>query len=348
MLSDSFAHVPQSSVSSPDGHRVPRPGWCRTCARCACYAQPPAATRRSGRRCSTSSGARSRAGSTGGYEHLICRPGELVPREPAEPPHGQSVLLLRRRSRSPASRTSSRRTRTRCPSTCSATCAPRHDLDRDRLAGGRASPAGQLLHLGPARTRTSSTSCTARTGPTTRPAGTSGSTSSFQYFIHYHPFVDLFTKELNIWGLQGLLNRRIQVNPTSIPGSPALFDFADYVPDNAMSWPTRAGRGRRLLLQGRVLALQLGAVLPRAVLHRQPAGEQPALRGGAAVVPLHLRPHQHRHGDGRPGHPAAEVLDHQAVLRDHQGRLLQAEDREHAAGDRQGRRRAEGAGRRVA
>lgn len=58
-------------------------------------------------------------------------------------------------------------------------------------------------------------------------------TSSFQYFIHYHPFVDLFTKELNIWGLGGLLNRRIQVDPASIPDSPALFNFADYAPDDA-------------------------------------------------------------------------------------------------------------------
>ncbi|MGW0231443.1 Tc toxin subunit A-related protein [Actinopolymorpha singaporensis] len=58
-------------------------------------------------------------------------------------------------------------------------------------------------------------------------------TSSFQYFVHYHPFVDLFTKELNIWGLGGVLNRRIQVDPTSIPGSPAPFNFADYVPDDA-------------------------------------------------------------------------------------------------------------------
>lgn len=55
--------------------------------------------------------------------------------------------------------------------------------------------------------------------------------SSFQFFIHYHPFVELFIKELNIWGIKGLLNRRIQLDPASIPGSPAPFNFADYQPE---------------------------------------------------------------------------------------------------------------------
>ena len=55
-------------------------------------------------------------------------------------------------------------------------------------------------------------------------------TKSFDFFIHYHPFVELFIKELNIWGIKGLLNRRIQVNPENIPGSPTIFNFADYEP----------------------------------------------------------------------------------------------------------------------
>lgn len=55
--------------------------------------------------------------------------------------------------------------------------------------------------------------------------------SSFKFFAHYHPFVELFIKELNIWGIKGLLNRRIQVDPASIPGAPAPFNFADYQPD---------------------------------------------------------------------------------------------------------------------
>ena len=54
--------------------------------------------------------------------------------------------------------------------------------------------------------------------------------SSFEFFIHYHPYVELFIKELNIWGIKGLLNRRIQVDPASIPGSLAPFDFGNYNP----------------------------------------------------------------------------------------------------------------------
>ncbi len=57
--------------------------------------------------------------------------------------------------------------------------------------------------------------------------------SSFQFFIHYHPFVELFIKELNIWGIKGLLNRQIQVDPAAVPGSPPIFDFAAYQPDSA-------------------------------------------------------------------------------------------------------------------
>ena len=61
--------------------------------------------------------------------------------------------------------------------------------------------------------------------------------SSFRFFIHYHPFVELFTKELNIWGVKGLLNRRIQLEPESIPGAPARFNFADYQPEDVVQNP---------------------------------------------------------------------------------------------------------------
>lgn len=57
--------------------------------------------------------------------------------------------------------------------------------------------------------------------------------SRFRFFAHYHPFVELFIKELNVWGVKGLLNRRIQVEPASVPGSPAVFDFNTYKPDFA-------------------------------------------------------------------------------------------------------------------
>ena len=56
------------------------------------------------------------------------------------------------------------------------------------------------------------------------------SIASFRFFIHYHPFVELFIKELNRGGIKGLLNRRIQVEPDKVLGHPSLFDFSDYDP----------------------------------------------------------------------------------------------------------------------
>ncbi|MGA5552385.1 neuraminidase-like domain-containing protein [Streptomyces pseudogriseolus] len=67
------------------------------------------------------------------------------------------------------------------------------------------------------------------------------SISSFRFQPHYHPFVELFIKELNTWGLPGLLNRRIQVSPETVPGSAKPFEFATYQPNNntvARPWPT--------------------------------------------------------------------------------------------------------------
>jgi len=57
---------------------------------------------------------------------------------------------------------------------------------------------------------------------------------SFRFYIHYHPFVELFIKELNTWGIKGLLNRTIQVDPSKIPGSPPLFNFEDYKPTSSV------------------------------------------------------------------------------------------------------------------
>ena len=56
---------------------------------------------------------------------------------------------------------------------------------------------------------------------------------SFRFHIHYHPFAELFAKELNVRGIKGLLNRRIQIDPASIPGSPVLFDFDKYDPNDS-------------------------------------------------------------------------------------------------------------------
>lgn len=62
-------------------------------------------------------------------------------------------------------------------------------------------------------------------------------TRTFTFFVHYHPFVELFVKELNIWGIKGLLNRRIQVEPGAVPGSPVPFDFASYAPEPIVTSP---------------------------------------------------------------------------------------------------------------
>jgi hypothetical protein len=65
--------------------------------------------------------------------------------------------------------------------------------------------------------------------------------SRFRYFTHYHPFIETFIKELNIWGLPGLLNRRIQIAPDTVPDSPKPFDFATYKPHAGVvvksTWP---------------------------------------------------------------------------------------------------------------
>ena len=65
----------------------------------------------------------------------------------------------------------------------------------------------------------------------------SSTTSRFSFLPHYHPFVELFIKELNAWGIRGLLNRPIQIKPTSLPGAPAAFDFAAYQPESTVMAP---------------------------------------------------------------------------------------------------------------
>jgi hypothetical protein len=61
--------------------------------------------------------------------------------------------------------------------------------------------------------------------------------TDYQFNVFYHPFVDLFIKQLNRWGIDGVLNRTIQVNPNSIYGTPA-FDFYNYyLPTNYVDRP---------------------------------------------------------------------------------------------------------------
>jgi hypothetical protein len=53
---------------------------------------------------------------------------------------------------------------------------------------------------------------------------------TFHFNVHYHPFTELFTREINNWGVKGLLNRRIQVTPQNVTGAPGLFSFGTYQP----------------------------------------------------------------------------------------------------------------------
>jgi hypothetical protein len=51
--------------------------------------------------------------------------------------------------------------------------------------------------------------------------------TDYLFQTYYHPYVELFIKELNRWGIDGLLNRTIQVDPNSIYNTP-VFDFYHY------------------------------------------------------------------------------------------------------------------------
>ena len=81
--------------------------------------------------------------------------------------------------------------------------------------------------------------------------------------------------------------------------------------------------------------------LPRSAADRQLVEQKPALRGGARVVSLHLQ--SDRRGKPDAGRLADEqVLDHQAVLRDHGSAVRPAAHRQHPAhaGGRHERARA--------
>ncbi len=69
--------------------------------------------------------------------------------------------------------------------------------------------------------------------------------SAFRFFAHYHPFVELFIKELNVWGIKGLLNRRIQVDPAALPARRPRSTSPTTSPTSATSF-TRCRRRRSI------------------------------------------------------------------------------------------------------
>lgn len=110
-------------------------------------------------------------------------------------------------------------------------------------------------------------------------------TSRYKFHPHYHPFVELFTKQLNIFGLPGLLTRQLQIAPETVPGAPPRFEFSSYAPVSTI--PTSIGKSTVSLSRAPSLALTrwrrwtsttpaltlptTGSFLPRSDVHSSAA-----------------------------------------------------------------------------
>ena len=116
----------------------------------------------------------------------------------------------------------------------------------------------------------------------------------YDFFLHKHPYTEELVRRL----LEGSVTDLQAADTDYVPGAtlpdgtpkPVLWKefFAGYAPDPVVR--ARPVKRPRLHARRRVLRLQLGAVLPRPADDRDPPEQEPAVRGGAAVVPLHLRP----------------------------------------------------------
>ena len=154
------------------------------------------------------------------------------------------------------------------------------------------------------------------------------------------------SSELNRNGIDGLLQREIQIEPQPLlanPPSPAHHrpgstSRRTYEPDKEIMvvqpYPARTSTST---YGGAYSPVQLGAVLPRAAADRRPAEQEPALRGGAAMVPLHLRPHRHLERPVPQRYWRTKPF-HETTREDYQQQRIQ--NILHAAG--QGRRSADG------
>ena len=105
--------------------------------------------------------------------------------------------------------------------------------------------------------------------------------SQFHFQTFYHPLVCEFGKLLNdpLRGVPALMSRYTQLTETA-------FRFYDtYRPTASVVLPTDTSFYPKEIVDftpgRRLLAVQLGAVLPRAAAHRQLAEQEPALRGSA-------------------------------------------------------------------
>lgn len=59
----------------------------------------------------------------------------------------------------------------------------------------------------------------------------------YRFRTFYHPYLRLFGRQLNRQGLDGLLQRNIQVNPDTQPNQPPAFDFSTYGPSLGVARP---------------------------------------------------------------------------------------------------------------
>ena len=167
-----------------------------------------------------------------------------------------------------------------------------------------------------------------------------------QFKNMYHPLICALKKTLYRDGVPVLMRRETQLQSTAL-------DFVNYYDPNKAIVPKTyvvENAGVRSLsypvedldfsYAGAYSGLQLGAVLPRPAAHREPPAHQPAVRGGARLAPLHLRPDEWRPDERRSRLAPAAVLDHEAVLRDDDARVPEAADRRAPPRSRERRRRA--------
>ena len=105
----------------------------------------------------------------------------------------------------------------------------------------------------------------------------------------YHPYVCTFIRELNRDGIDGLLQRATAARPAR-----RHVRRRSMAPTVARSTSRYPRRGRRLLLRGAYAVYNWELFFHAPLLIAGTAEPEPAVRGGAAVVPLHLRPDRHR------------------------------------------------------
>ena len=138
-------------------------------------------------------------------------------------------------------------------------------------------------------------------------------TLSYAFRTHFHPYVGQLVHRLvtdSIDGLQGAdtedVTRPDGTVVTLPDGSPRPVLYQDLMTDRqygptALVTEPYPVADLDFSTSGGVRRLQLGAVLPRAAHGGDPPEPQRAVRGGAALVPLRLRPDRRQ----RRPHPAA-------------------------------------------